>query len=71
MTDNRKNLKISSDAYERLSEKKPDEESWSEYLVSLLGGSRVEYDVRAIPDEQIEAIAQRVGGEIEERLRNR
>ena len=71
MTDNRKNLKITPDAYEQLDEKKPADQSWSEYLVGLLEGSRVAYDVRAIPNEQLTEIAHRVGDEIEDRLRSR
>ena len=39
MTDNRKNLKISEETYELLSEDKPDGVTWGYYLQNLIGES--------------------------------
>lgn len=59
MVDERKNIKVSRELFNRLEDAKPPQDTWDQFLTRLLEEAPVKAERVRVEDEQVEEIAQR------------
>lgn len=69
MVDERKNIKIPRELFERLEQAKPDHDTWEQFLEKLLKEAPVRAARVRVEDDQVGEIARETADELEERLR--
>lgn len=69
MVDERKNIKIPRELFDRMEQAKPNRDTWEQFLEKLLNEAPVRAERVRVEDDQVDEIARKTADELEERLR--
>lgn len=69
MVEERKNIKVPLELFDRMEQAKPKRDTWEQFLEKLLNEAPVRAQRVRVEDNQVDEIARKTADELEERLR--